>query len=149
MEKKEMLDALIAYYCKGNKAQFAIKIGIKPHALSMWFSRNSLDAELIYTHCENLSGDWLLSGGVGNMLRSESIFADHGSIAAGGGSRIQGNTTTTTTTNNHYGEGCGGDEPSPIVQTLTESVATLTRELETSQEQKSSLIKIIDKLTGK
>lgn len=148
MEKKEMLDALIAYYCKGNKAQFAIKIGIKPQALSMWFSRNSLDAELIYTHCENLSGDWLLSGGVGNMLRSESIFADHGSIAAGGGSRIQGNTTTSSVTNN-YGETCADGEPSPIVQTLTESVATLTRELETSQEQKSSLIKIIDKLTGK
>lgn len=148
MEKKEMLDALIAYYCKGNKAQFAIKIGIKPQALSMWFSRNSLDAELIYTHCENLSGDWLLSGGVGNMLRSESIFADHGSIAAGGGSRIQGNTTTSSVTNN-YGETCADGEPSPIVQTLTESVATLTRELETSQEQKSSLIKIIDKLTDK
>lgn len=147
MEKKEMLDALIAYYCKGNKAQFAIKIGIKPQALSMWFSRNSLDAELIYTHCENLSGDWLLSGGVGNMLRSESISADYSSIAAGGGSRIQGNITTTT--NNHYGEGCGGDAPSPIVQMLTESVATLTRELETSQEQKNSLIKIIDKLTEK
>ena len=148
MEKKEMLDALIAYYCKGNKAQFAIKIGIKPQALSMWFSRNSLDAELIYTHCENLSGDWLLSGGVGNMLRSESIFADHGSIAAGGGSKIQGNTTTSSVTNN-YGETCADGEPSPIVQTLTESVATLTRELETSQEQKSSLIKIIDKLTEK
>ena len=148
MEKKEMLDALITYYCKGNKAQFAIKIGIKPQALSMWFSRNSLDAELIYTHCENLSGDWLLSGGVGNMLRSESIFADHGSIAAGGGSRIQGNTTTSSVTNN-YGETCADGEPSPIVQTLTESVATLTRELETSQEQKSSLIKIIDKLTEK
>lgn len=143
-----MLDALIAYYCKGNKAQFAIKIGIKPQALSMWFSRNSLDAELIYTHCENLSGDWLLSGGVGNMLRSESIFADHGSIAAGGGSKIQGNTTTSSVTNN-YGETCADGEPSPIVQTLTESVATLTRELETSQEQKSSLIKIIDKLTEK
>ena len=58
------------------------------------------------------------------------------------------NTTTSSVTNN-YGETCADGEPSPIVQTLTESVATLTRELETSQEQKSSLIKIIDKLTEK
>lgn len=142
-----MLDALIDHYCNGSKAQFATKIGIKPQTLSMWFARNSLDAELLYMNCEGVSGDWLLNGGVGNMFRSESVFADHGSIAAGGGSRIQGNTTNTTT--NNYGDGCGTGEPSPIVQTLTESVATLTKELETSQEQKSSLIKIIDKLTEK
>jgi hypothetical protein len=58
------------------------------------------------------------------------------------------NTQTTNTTNN-YGDSCGNGQPPQVVATLTESVATLTRELETSQQQKSNLIKIIDKLTNK
>lgn len=52
-------------------------------------------------------------------------------------------------TQNIYGETCANGEPSPIVATLTESIATLTRELETSQEQKSRLIGIIEQLTNK
>ena len=52
-------------------------------------------------------------------------------------------------TQNFYGEACANGEPSPIVATLTESIATLTRELETSQEQKSRLIGIIEQLTNK
>ena len=52
-------------------------------------------------------------------------------------------------TQNIYGEACANGEPSPIVATLTESIATLTRELETSQEQKSRLIGIIEQLTNK
>ena len=76
MEKKEMLDDLIAHYANGNKSQFAAKLGIKPQALSMWYTRNSFDAELIYTKCENVSGDWLLSGGIGSMFKSEHATSE-------------------------------------------------------------------------
>lgn len=149
MEKKDMLDVLINYFNDGNKAQFAARLGIKPQALSMWFTRNSFDAELLFTKCESVSGDWLLSGGEGEMLRATKIIkADNGSIATGDNSNVHGNTTVAGD-QNYYGESCGNGKPSQVVATLTESVGTLTRELETSQQQKSDLIRIIDKLTNK
>lgn len=69
MDKRDMLEQLVNYYCDGNKAKFAAKIGVKPQAFSNWFTRNSFDAELIYTNCENVSADWLLSSGEGEMIR--------------------------------------------------------------------------------
>ena len=55
MERKEMVEMLVSHYCNGNKAQFAAKIGIKPQTLSMWFSRNSFDAEALFASCEDVS----------------------------------------------------------------------------------------------
>lgn len=72
MEKKDMLEIIINHYEDGNKAQFAKRLGISPQALSMWFTRNSFDAELLYTKCEGLSGDWLLSGD-GEMFKTSQI----------------------------------------------------------------------------
>ena len=91
MEKRDMIEVLVSYYCGGNKAKFAAKLGIKPQALSMWISRNSFDAELIYKNCEDVSAEWLLSG-MGEMLRTETnkAVADHGGLiqpAQGGLSR--------------------------------------------------------------
>ena len=148
-----MIENLVNHYTDGNKAQFAKIIGISPQTLSKWIGRKTFDAELLYRNCLGLSADWLLNGGEGDMLRTIStiISADRGSIAAGGS--ITGTTTTIgdvakSTITNNFGESCSDGKPSPIVQTLTESVATLTRELETSQEQKSRLIGIIEKLTN-
>ena len=78
MEKKEMLKLLVFYFCGGNKAKFAAKLGLKPQALSMWFSRNSFDAELIFKKCEGVSARWLLSG-EGDMIES----AEQNAIASG------------------------------------------------------------------
>ncbi len=154
MGKDVMVENLVNYYTDGNKAQFAKMVGISPQTLSKWIGRKTFDAELLYQKCSNLSADWLLSNGNGEMIRTRNaiISADRGSIAAGGS--ITGTTTTIgevakSTITNNFGESCNDGKPSPIVQTLTESVATLTRELETSQEQKSRLIGIIEKLTEK
>lgn len=57
-----MLLALIDHYSNGNKAQFARLLGISPQGLNTWISRNTFDAELIYTKCEGISAQWLLSG---------------------------------------------------------------------------------------
>lgn len=144
-----MIENLVNHYTDGNKAQFAKIIGISPQTLSKWIGRKTFDAELLYRNCLGLSGDWLLSGGEGEMLRATKIIkADNGSIATGDNSSVHGNTTIARD-QNYYGDSCGYGQPSQVVATLTESVATLTRELETSQQQKSNLIKIIDKLTNK
>ena len=128
-------------------AHIAARMGVSSQALNSTFNASDVKSSTLEKLCDALSLDLSFFYG-GTKYAPTQVRADHGSIAAGGGSRIQGNTTTSSVTNN-YGETCADGEPSPIVQTLTESVATLTRELETSQEQKSSLIKIIDNLTGK
>lgn len=129
-----------------SKAEFGRLIGIPQQNVNRILSRVSIDTEKLVEICEVLEYNFFKEYFDGSAV----ISADHGGIAAGGS--ISGGTTMgagSISTTNNYGEGCGDSEPSPIVQTLTESVATLTRELETSQEQKSRLIGIIEKLTEK
>jgi hypothetical protein len=69
MGKRDMLEQIINYYSGGNKSKFANMIGVKPQTINTWLLRGTFDIELIYSKCENLSGDWLLSG-EGDMLRA-------------------------------------------------------------------------------
>lgn len=94
MEKRDMIEVLVSYYCGGNKAKFAAKLGIKPQALSMWISRNNFDAELIYKNCEDVSAEWLLSG-EGDMLNKteQSAVASGNGIAVAGNNNVAGNVT--------------------------------------------------------
>ena len=57
-----MILALIEHYSNGNKAQFASRLGITPQGLSTWIKRNTFDAELVFSKCEGLSAQWLLTG---------------------------------------------------------------------------------------
>ena len=60
--KKEIVLALIEHYDNGNKAQFSKRLGVTAQSISAWITRSSFDAELIFTKCEGVSGDFLLSG---------------------------------------------------------------------------------------
>ena len=68
MNKKDMILALIEHYSNGNKAQFANLLGITPQGLSTWIKRESFDIELIFSKCEGLSANWLLTG-KGKMIK--------------------------------------------------------------------------------
>ena len=68
MDKSMMLEYLINHYSDGNQAQFAAKLGIPAQNVSAWLRRKTFNAELIYSKCEGVSADWLLSG-KGEMLR--------------------------------------------------------------------------------
>lgn len=70
MDKRLMLEQLINYYTDGNKTRFAELVGVKPQTINSWLTRNSYDAELIYSKCVNVSADWLLSG-EGSMIKNE------------------------------------------------------------------------------
>lgn len=74
MDKKGILEALIAHYTGGNKSQFAKKLGIKPQTINTWDSRSTFDIELIYSKCEHISADWLLTG-EGPMLKTSTSSA--------------------------------------------------------------------------
>ena len=70
MDKRLIINKLSTHYTNGNDADFARLLGITPQNLSNWKKRNSLDIELIYTKCVDLSPEWLLTG-QGPMLKSE------------------------------------------------------------------------------
>lgn len=69
MDKSIRLQRLINYYCSGNKAEFAKKLGITAQCLYSWSSRNTLDYDIIFAKCEDLSAKWLLTGD-GDMLEN-------------------------------------------------------------------------------
>lgn len=72
MSKREMILAMIEHYSNGNKAQFANLLGITPQGLSTWIKRESFDIELIFSKCENISAQWLLTG-EGYMLNTPKM----------------------------------------------------------------------------
>ena len=73
MDKKDRLEAIIGYYSNGKPSVFANFLGVAPSTISSWLARNTIDYDLIFAKCENLSSDWLLTG-EGNMLRqAESL----------------------------------------------------------------------------
>jgi len=51
---------------------FARMVGVKPQTINTWEDRNSFDTDLLYSKCEGVSGDWLLSG-EGEMMKSSRI----------------------------------------------------------------------------
>jgi len=76
MDKRLMLEQLINYYTDGNKTRFAEQIGVKPQTINSWLTRNSYDAELIYSKCVNVSADWLLSG-EGSMIKNDHTISNN------------------------------------------------------------------------
>lgn len=67
MNKKERLNAIIRYYSDGKPSVFAKYIGVAPSTISSWLSRDTIDYDLIFAKCKNISAEWLLSG-KGEML---------------------------------------------------------------------------------
>lgn len=69
---------------------------------------------------------------------AQSIATNSGDVTFGANSASENNITT----QNNYGYNLSGEHKDNVT-TLTETVATLTRELETSQQQKSNLINVV------
>lgn len=67
--KNQILRELINFYSNGNKSDFARKLGVTPQGINTWLLRDTFDTDLIYSKCDNLSGDWLLTG-EGEMLKT-------------------------------------------------------------------------------
>lgn len=67
MNKKDRLEAIIGYYSDGKPSLFAKYIGVAPSTISSWLSRDTMDYDLLFAKCENISAEWLLSG-QGDMI---------------------------------------------------------------------------------
>lgn len=70
IDKRLILNELIKFYSDGKIGDFAKKIGVSQQTLSNWKSRNTFDPEIIFTKCENLSAEWLLTG-EGPMIKNQ------------------------------------------------------------------------------
>lgn len=70
MTKKERLEALINYYADGKSTKFAKLLGVAPSTVSTWLNRGTLDYDFIFSKCEIISPEWLLSG-KGDMLKTK------------------------------------------------------------------------------
>lgn len=69
MDNTLILNKLQEYKKFKSLADFARFIGIKPQALSNWYSRNTLDVHILSAKFPEIDGNWLLTG-EGEMLRA-------------------------------------------------------------------------------
>ncbi|WP_293734728.1 S24 family peptidase [uncultured Parabacteroides sp.] len=67
-----MLNVIKRHLNMNKNSEFARFLGISSQAVSNWYSRNTFDAELLYTKCDFINPDWLLTGR-GSMLKSEEV----------------------------------------------------------------------------
>lgn len=138
MSKRERLEALIDHYSNGNKSDFARMLGIKPQTINSWMSRDSYDIDLIYSICENLSADWLLTG-EGKMLLDESInkVTQH---ETGNNNTFAGRDLTTST----------ADLPELIAMTnqhqttISELISTISNQQTTISKQQTMISELVN-----
>ncbi len=72
MDKILIINEIMKVYNFRKYGDFADFLGIKQQVLSNWIKRNTFDLDLIYTKCDKISPDWLISGS-GEMLREVAI----------------------------------------------------------------------------
>lgn len=85
MNKKERLEAIIRHYSDGKPSVFAKLIGVAPSTISSWLSRDTLDYDLLFAKCENISSEWLLTGR-GEMLNVQTSTLNNKTISPQKGS---------------------------------------------------------------
>ena len=70
--KQDVLNRLKEAYNIQKDIDLAELLGISKSTLSNWVSRDSLDYDRVFSKCEHINIDWLLTGR-GNMLKSEGM----------------------------------------------------------------------------
>lgn len=70
LDKNLILDRIKELYQLKNNAKLASFLGIPPTTLSSWYSRNTLDLDIIYEKCVGINWQWLITG-EGSMLRAD------------------------------------------------------------------------------
>ncbi len=72
MNRSDLLDKIKKHYNFKTDTAFANFLEIKPNVISNWKARNVFDVDKIFTKCEGISAEWLLTG-EGKMFRQENI----------------------------------------------------------------------------
>lgn len=70
LDKSAVLDRIKEYYSLRGNADLARFLGVAPNTITNWYNRLTFDIDAIYTKCEGVDFNWLLTGR-GSMLKSE------------------------------------------------------------------------------
>ncbi len=79
IDKGLILNNIKAHYKFNTETEFAKFLGIPKSTLSSWRTRNSFDYELLYSKCDQIDGNWLITGS-GKMLRKEAYNLEENNI---------------------------------------------------------------------
>lgn len=60
--KSDILNRIKEYYKIKSNAELSRFLGISPSTLSNWYSRNTIDYDLIFDKCSDIDLDWLING---------------------------------------------------------------------------------------
>lgn len=69
----QILERIKEAYQLKNNSELARFLGVKPNTISNWYSRNSIDFDIIFSKCENISLDWLINGNNNITAKPKSI----------------------------------------------------------------------------
>lgn len=61
-DKTLILNKIKLHYGFSSDAEFARFLDIKPNTLSNWYARNTMDYERVYTKCEYIDGNFIMTG---------------------------------------------------------------------------------------
>jgi len=97
MSKSLILNKIKKHYKFKTDAEFARFLEIKPQTLSSWYSRDTMDYELLSAKCVGIDANFLLTG-TGEMLKSEvqhvtkkNLIPLYDDVATIGGSNVVAN----------------------------------------------------------
>lgn len=62
MRKVDILDRIVTWYGLRNKTELARFLGVTPQTISNWYSRDSIDYDLIFSRCVGVDLNWLVLG---------------------------------------------------------------------------------------
>lgn len=69
-----ILERIKTAYKLKNNSELARFLGVKPNTISNWYSRNSIDFDILFSKCEGISLDWLINGEINT--KSEPITSN-------------------------------------------------------------------------
>lgn len=70
LDKTAVLDRIKEFYSLKGNAELARFLGVAPNTITNWYKRVTFDIDAIFTKCEDVNYNWLLTG-KGPMLKEE------------------------------------------------------------------------------
>lgn len=122
--KSLILNEIKLHYNFRSNIEFASFLGIAPQTLSSWYSRNSIDYDLVSAKCVDISGDWLITG-EGSMLKNT-------------------NNITATESPHEIGECQNCKFKDQIIDSQTKQIKALEKVIEVQEDSIQSLKKLCD-----
>lgn len=79
MQKTEILERIISHYALKNKTGLASFLGVSAQTVSNWYSRNSIDFDLVFEKCSGVDLNWLILGrsfDYNKVIHTPSVASD-------------------------------------------------------------------------